>query len=97
MKQAFALLHALSQHIDQSSPCLVLHMQHPVMAVSRFKGGRQAAVTVAIERHADLEQSLDALGGMVHQQAYRIAITQPGPGLECVGGMTGGAVIRSRH
>ena len=97
VEQTFALLHSLPQYIDQGSPCLVLHMQHPVMTVGSLKGGRQAAVTVAIECHADLKQSLDALRGVVHQQAYCIAVTQPCPGLECVCGMASGAVVRARY
>ena len=71
-------------------------MQNAVMAVGRFQGGRQRA-PLPIEGHAHRLELFHPMGGLIHQQSNRIAITKVGPGAKGVCRMAFSAVLQPRH
>ena len=97
MQQSLPLLDPFPEHIHEGSSRLVLNMQHAVVAVGRFEGGGEAAITVAIEGHAHIQQALNAAGRFLHQQAHRIAVAETCPGLHGVLRMTSCTVTGTGH
>ena len=96
MQQSWPLLNTIPQHIHQGSPCAVLHMQHPPVAVGCFQGGGQT-VLIPVEGHAQLFQALHAMGCLLHQQPHRIAIAKAGSSQNGVLRMAVGAVLLAGH
>jgi hypothetical protein len=96
VQQPRPLLYTIPQHIHQGSPCAVLHMQHSSVAVGCFQGGGQA-VLIPVEGHPQLPQALHAMGCLLHQQPYRIAITKACSSQNGVLRMAFGAVLFAGH
>ena len=96
MLQPLALLHLLAQHIHQGTPCAVLHMQHPAMAVGRLQRGGQCT-TSSVEGHAELLQPLDAPWCLIHQQPHGITVAEPCSRPQRVFAMTESTVLRPGH
>ena len=96
MQQPRPLLDTIPQHIHQGPPGAVLHMQHPPVAVGCFQGGGQA-VLIPVEGHPQLPQALHAMGRLLHQQPYGIAIAKAGSSQNGVLRMAFGAVLLAGH
>ena len=97
MHQAGSGFDTLSKDIHQSPAGAVLHVQHTMLAVGCFKGGRKGPIGIAVERHAEGKQPFDAVGRLVHQETDGIAITEACSGLQGVLPMEEPRVSRTRH